>query len=113
MGIESKAKILFNEISCCLLHLIGSMPKDKIYNTNNAIKPIHTACLTNNLMKPIPSAKPILPERPSIDMRDNAYPPGYFSDGSGCSYDFLSEKEKPLIDMGNKISAYPPGYFNS
>ena len=61
---------MFNEISFGLLHLIGPIHKDKIYHTNNTIKPI-------------PLTKPFLAigekERPPIDMRDYAYTPGYFN----------------------------------
>jgi len=104
MGIESKAKILFNEISCGLLHLIGPALMHKPFKDRGH--------LTNNLMKPIPPIGE--KEKPPIDMRNYDYPPGYVSnDESGCSYDFLLEKEKPHIDMGGNTGAYPPGYFNS
>ena len=85
MDIGSKAKDLFNEISVGLLHLIGTPNRSKRDYQNNTIKPIHTACLTNNLMKPIPSAKPFLgfgigeKDRPPIDMSNYAYHPGYVS----------------------------------
>ena len=83
MDIGSKAKNLFNELIdipfslLCLLEIPNESKRDY---QNNTMKP-----LTNDLMKPIPSAKPFLgfgigeKDRPPIDMSNYAYHPGYVS----------------------------------
>jgi len=98
MDIGNKVKNLFNElidIPFSLLYLLETPNESKRDYQNNTMKP-----LTNDLMKPIPSAKPFLgfgireKDKPPIGMRDFIDMENYVS-----PFGYVSSHNKPEIKV--------------